>query len=170
MYRHANAERIRAQKRAWYGANREQQCARNRAYARTHAESIRARVRAWRRAHPEKRRAWARRNYCANEEKAWAANLRRMFHTTPEWYFAKLAEQGGVCAICGGTETAIDPRRGRVKRLAVDHDHRCCPGERSCGRCLVGLLCARCNTGSSLFRDDPVLLRTAAAYRERGAV
>jgi hypothetical protein len=52
---------------------------------------------------------------------------------------AILAADKGVCLICG--KTAED---GTV--LAVDHDHSCCPGRRSCGKCIRGIIHARCNT------------------------
>jgi hypothetical protein len=70
-----------------------------------------------------------------------------------------LVRQGGGCAIC---------RRDNGKRLlAVDHDHACCPGERTCGKCVRGLLCDGCNHGLGKFRDDPELLRRAAEYAAR---
>jgi hypothetical protein len=69
-------------------------------------------------------------------------------------------EQGGVCAICGDTNT-------NGKALSVDHDHECCPGDRSCGACIRGLLCAHCNFAVGMMRDDPDRLRAAAAYIER---
>lgn len=49
-----------------------------------------------------------------------------------------LESQQNRCAICAETFSA-----GR--RFYIDHDHRCCPGDRSCGRCVRGLLCNRCN-------------------------
>lgn len=45
------------------------------------------------------------------------------------------------CAACGTTED-----------LKVDHDHACCPAERSCGRCVRGYLCHLCNTAEGLLR------------------
>lgn len=63
-------------------------------------------------------------------------NLKRKYGMTVEQYDKLLAEQGGVCALCGEPETSTF--RGTVKMLAVDHDH---------GTGLVrGLLCYRCNT------------------------
>ena len=34
---------------------------------------------------------------------------------------------------------------GRVATLSVDHDHACCPGQMSCGRCIRGSICQPCN-------------------------
>lgn len=66
-----------------------------------------------------------------------AATLKYNFGITVERYEEMLARQGGVCAIC--------KRRPGKRRLAVDHDHSCCPGRRSCGKCVRGLLCKACN-------------------------
>jgi hypothetical protein len=31
-------------------------------------------------------------------------------------------------------------------RRCTDHDHECCPGRRSCGHCVRGVVCATCNS------------------------
>lgn len=72
-----------------------------------------------------------------------------------------LAKQDGRCAICGTPHPG-----GRGDTFHVDHDHSCCPGSKSCGRCVRGLLCKLCNMGLGRFRDDPALLRAAADYLE----
>jgi hypothetical protein len=98
-------------------------------------------------------------SYCPIHARTlWAYGL------TPEAYGALLEAQGGGCAICGSP----DPRNGSGLRWAVDHDHACCAGKKTCGRCVRALLCHPCNQGLGLFGDDPVRLRAAAAYLERG--
>lgn len=73
---------------------------------------------------------------------------------------AMLAAQGGVCACCG-----TDEPKGRG--WATDHNHACCPGIRSCGKCIRGVICSRCNMALGQFDDDPEKLRSAIAYLER---
>ena len=88
------------------------------------------------------------------------ANLKARFGLSLEDYDAMLAEQGGGCAICGTTE----PGGRHDTFFPVDHDHACCPGDKSCGKCLRGLLCAKCNLGLGAFDDDPDRLMSAVAY------
>lgn len=64
-------------------------------------------------------------------------------------------EQDGKCAICGNPEP--DGRR-----LSVDHNHNCCPGKESCGKCVRGLLCFQCNARIWILDSD--LLEAATAY------
>ncbi len=81
-----------------------------------------------------------------------------------ELYDATFRLQNGVCAICKRPETRV----GQTF-LSIDHDHRCCPGPFSCGDCIRGLLCDRCNRGIGFFRETAATLRSAADYIERTA-
>lgn len=74
-------------------------------------------------------------------------------------YDAMFEAQGRVCAICG----TDDPGRS----FCIDHDHSCCPGDKSCGKCIRGIICDPCNTGLGRFRDSADLLRKAADYLEQ---
>lgn len=82
---------------------------------------------------------------------------------TVEEYDQLWANQLGLCAICCKAETRIH-KTGTAHQLSVDHDHACCPGKKSCGKCVRGLLCDSCNQGH--FHEDPILLRAAAEYFE----
>jgi hypothetical protein len=78
-------------------------------------------------------------------------------------YRSLLEQQGGACRICRKVETATH-QSGTLRRLSVDHDHRCCPGKKSCGKCVRGLLCARCNSAIGLFDEDRDILLAAIDY------
>ena len=92
-------------------------------------------------------------------------NLKR-FGLTLEEYEVMLAAQGGVCAACGGAETSASGGVA-VNSLSVDHDHSCCEGQRSCGKCVRGLLCNRCNRALGMLGDSTERLEALLSYMER---
>lgn len=73
-------------------------------------------------------------------------------------YILKL--QNGKCRICNSIITTP----------YVDHDHKCCPGIKSCGECIRGILCRDCNSGIGFLKDDIKLLSNAIDYLEDGYV
>lgn len=97
----------------------------------------------------------------------YAANPGKFHRLPAEKYWAMWESQGGVCSICEMPESKISWRTGEVQRLTIDHDHSCCPGTRSCGKCVRGLLCDKCNMGIGRFADDLTLLRKAVGYLEK---
>lgn len=107
----------------------------------------------------EKRKA----KYEANRQDILDAQRFATYGITREQYDEMHRQQGGVCACCGQPERTLN-RRGEVRALAVDHDHSCCPGKRSCGRCVRGLLCHSCNIGLGVLGDSPEMLMKAVAY------
>lgn len=81
-------------------------------------------------------------------------------------YRALLEEQEHACRICRKPETATH-QSGTLRRLAVDHDHHCCPGKKSCGKCVRGLLCSRCNSAIGLVDEDLAVIESMASYLRR---
>lgn len=87
-------------------------------------------------------------------------NLYSNFRLSLERYLEILESQDNRCAIC----LTAAPRDIRTNRFHVDHDHACCPGRKSCGQCIRGLLCHACNTALGNFGDDIERLRRASEY------
>lgn len=100
-------------------------------------------------------------NRCRNCLKDVA--LERLYGITRQQYDEMARVQGNACAIC---RTPADD----TKRMHVDHDHACCPGVKTCGNCLRGLVCNNCNAGLGFFRDSESLLYAASAYLTRSRV
>lgn len=88
-----------------------------------------------------------------------ARHLQSRYGLSVEQFDELLAAQGFTCAIC---ETPT-PARG----WHVDHDHACCPtSSRSCGKCIRGVLCSRCNKALGAFLDSTTVLLRAIRYLE----
>lgn len=68
----------------------------------------------------------------------------------------QVLNSGYGCDICG-------VKIGRVS-INVDHDHSCCPGQGTCGKCVRGLLCRACNRAIGSFSEDRENIRRALAY------
>jgi hypothetical protein len=93
----------------------------------------------------------------ARKYRARVRSLLNKYGISLERYEVMLDAQDGVCALCYTL-----PGEGDV--LNVDHDHACCPGAVTCGKCVRKLLCTNCNQGLGRFNDDPELMERAAEY------
>lgn len=76
-------------------------------------------------------------------------------------YEALAEEQGRMCPIC---VTSFEDVK---TSLCIDHDHSCCGGIYSCGKCVRGILCGECNRSLGLLRDDVDSLERAVVYLAR---
>lgn len=76
-------------------------------------------------------------------------------------YHELLKSQDYSCKICNLRDTSYR------KRLSVDHDHSCCPGEGSCGKCIRGLLCHHCNAALGNAKDNVEILQKMIDYLQK---
>jgi len=83
----------------------------------------------------EKMLAYQRKYLQERPETVRSRHLKYKFGMTKDDYDRMLASQGGVCKVCG-----TDVPGGRGSEFHIDHDHACCPGHKSCGKCIRGLL------------------------------
>lgn len=111
-------------------------------------------------ANPEPAREASRRYFAKKREedpdywRQWRRNvstdLKYRHSITWPQFWEKLAKQDGCCYLCLRL-LDVEASRG----FHIDHDHSCCPGERSCGKCIRGVACHGCNAGIGHFGDDP---------------
>lgn len=78
-------------------------------------------------------------------------NWHKVYSLSPEEIYALPSK----CMLCGSTDG-----------LCIDHDHSCCSGSKSCGKCVRGVLCRSCNTGIGFLQDDVDLIKRAINYLE----
>jgi hypothetical protein len=99
---------------------------------------------------------WLREDRKRNPDKYKDKDLKKKYGIGLKEYKGMLFKQDGVCCICKLKESALNPRTKKARDLAVDHCH-------DTGK-VRGLLCAQCNTGLGLLKDDISLLNKAIVY------
>lgn len=93
----------------------------------------------------------------ARRREAGLRNQRNAQHGMDDATFLEFMARGR-CDACGTTET------GSEWSWHVDHDHSCCPGPKSCGKCVRGLLCHSCNVTLGMMQDKRERLLALVAY------
>lgn len=150
----AHPEAVAARHAAYHAANREKRAAYNKTYREKNKEILQQKQKAVRDVNREKFAARNKAWRVANPGKERHGKLSKAYNISIADYVAMLEAQGGACAICRQPET--DTYRGKVRDLAVDHDH-------ATGR-VRALLCAACNKGLGFFKDNEARVRLAADY------
>lgn len=103
--------------------------------------------------------AYQKRWRAINPEKVRNNDLKKNYGINLSEYERMLKEQGGVCAICNGTEQAVNPTTQKKRNLAVDHCHKT--------GAVRGLLCTTCNSIIGHADDSVALLMKAIQYVQR---
>jgi hypothetical protein len=98
-----------------------------------------------------------RADVCAGCRKQHSSQIKRHRLNT-EWAVRLITATN--CECCGERLPTED---GKV-RCVVDHDHDCCPGHVSCGECVRGILCHRCNTAAGAIEADRSRFAAVTAY------
>ena len=133
-------------------------------------EKEKARVRQWRSKNPERQKSNDRKRYLRDPEKRREETRKRRIENpyhhhrvTKDYVSALLKTQNGCCPIC---------LKVLGDNFSIDHDKKCCPGLRSCGKCVRGLLHGSpCNAHivavADKFFRDPELFRRTMEYVKR---
>lgn len=98
---------------------------------------------------------------CRNKLDAnvYQSNVYAKYGITQQIFDYLRERQNYRCKICKRHEDMF------TRAFAVDHDHACCPDrQKSCGKCVRGLLCVGCNTTLGHFKDSKIILNNAKNY------
>lgn len=127
------------------------------AYREVNPEQVNAAVKAWRQRNPERMQWYRFESAEKNTERTrrWREKnrIQSLYGISNAEWQALFDKQRGKCKICKAKH--VDLKLG----LCVDHCHIFAN--------VRGLLCQTCNQALGLFKDDPALLRKAAAYLEK---
>lgn len=91
--------------------------------------------------------------------------LKHLYGLTLKQFNAMIEAQQGVCACCGEVpQETVRSNQTNTSGWSVDHDHACCPGKVSCGKCVRALLCDPCNRALGVINESPVKAAGLVSY------
>lgn len=87
------------------------------------------------------------------------AFLKYTYGITLERFGEMVEEQDSKCKVCSEPLALDMPRQ-----VHIDHDHNCCATQKTCGNCIRGLLCRRCNLLVGVVESNLGLLAVIMDY------
>lgn len=99
--------------------------------------------------------------YKRNKKSLRVRMLLIKYNITIEDYDKMFKKQRGKCLGCLKDQSQFK------KAFAVDHDHSCCSGKTSCGKCIRGLLCQLCNLVIGNANNDVKTLKRLIRYLQK---
>lgn len=82
------------------------------------------------------------------------------FGISPARLQRMINDQSGRCPVCRASLSELP-----THRVHVDHDRGCCPGQKSCGKCIRGVLCGTCNIWLGHYQGGRIGDRTTEEVR-----
>lgn len=73
-----------------------------------------------------------------------------------------ISRQDWSCAVC---KTKLYEN---INELCIDHNHLCCDKAESCGKCIRGILCRKCNMAEGLLKSDISIIENLLVYVRNG--
>jgi hypothetical protein len=146
-----NKEAIAAQRRARYQATKHLR----KPLTDEQKSQKKAQQAKWYEANKEYAKTKSKAHYNQSKDTSASNRLRAKFGITLADYEKMFREQRGRCAICCKRQVIYD-QHGNLRRMAVDHDHKT-------GR-VRQLLCAPCNTGIGLVKENAATLNNMIEY------
>lgn len=92
---------------------------------------------------------------CHRERRTQASLTRRLTYVASQYNLSPEQYEGLRSRLRRNSRGQyICPLCDRNQARCVDHDHKCCSGKISCGKCVRGLICSPCNKFLGHLRDD----------------
>lgn len=112
----------------------------------------------------ENGKAWRREWLKTDKGRRWrfAYNVLARVGLNFKIFSELIVDQRGLCANLGCQKQLIGKHEP-----CVDHDHSCCPGPKSCRKCVRGLLCYSCNIALGHVSDSITKLIGLQTYLKK---
>ena len=96
------------------------------------------------------RQQWERKTPAEKKLSMRIRSVKSQYNLSHEEHVKLLEKLNYVCPISGQPINLYSH---------IDHDHNCCPGAKSCGKCIRGILVGKINSALGMFSNPEWLLK-----------